>query len=125
MKRIASFLIVGGVGFVVDVGVLLSLMHFARMDAFSARLVAIACALFCTWMLNRNFTFDKGAHSLAKEGARYWSVGISSSLVNYFVYSVLLLIDRQFMPLAALMLSSGCATIFSYTGYSRFVFRHR
>ncbi len=123
MKRYFSFLIAGGVGFLADVGVLLALMRWAHMDAFSARLVAIACALCCTWLINRNFTFDRSAHSLAAEGARYWSVGISSSLANYAVYSVLLLVDRDIPPLLALVVSSGCAQIISYNGYSRFVFR--
>lgn len=122
MKRYVSFLIAGGFGFVVDVGILMSLLRLG-VDAFSARLVAIACALCCTWLINRTFTFDRSAHSLAKEGARYWSVGITSSLVNYGVYSALLLIDRDIPPLLALMVSSGCAQILSYNGYSRFVFR--
>ncbi len=123
MKRYFSFLIAGSVGFLVDVGILVVLMRFGHFDAFSARLVAIGGALCCTWLINRNFTFDRSAHSLAMEGARYWSVGLSSSLVNYGVYTILLLIDRNVPPLLALMVSSGCAQIVSYNGYSRFVFR--
>ena len=123
MKRYFSFLIAGGVGFLVDVGVLVILMRWGHLDAFSARLFAIAGALCCTWLINRTFTFDRSARSLAGEGARYWSVGISSALVNYAVYTVLLLVDRDIPPLLALMVSSGCAQILSYNGYSRFVFR--
>ena len=123
MKRYFSFLVAGSVGFLVDVGILVVLMRVAHFDAFSARLVAIGGALCCTWLINRNFTFDRSAHSLAMEGARYWSVGLSSSLVNYGVYTILLLIDRNVPPLLALMVSSGCAQIVSYNGYSRFVFR--
>jgi len=123
MKKYLSFLIAGGIGFAVDAGVLLSLLHWTSIDAFSARAVAIACALFCTWMLNRTFTFDKSAHSLIVEGARYGSVGLSTSLINYGLYSALLVLVPDVEPLAAVVLSSGCATLFSYNGYSRFVFR--
>lgn len=123
MKRYFSFLVAGTVGFAVDVGVLMLLIRVLHCDAFSARIVAIACALFSTWLINRNFTFDKSAHSLAGEGARYWSVGASSALVNYGAYLALLLIDRHIPPLLALCLSSACAQLVSYNGYSRFVFR--
>lgn len=123
MKRYFSFLIAGSVGFAVDVGVLMLLMHVLHCDAYSSRIVAVACALMSTWLINRTFTFDKSLHSLAVEGARYWSVGISSGLVNLGAYTALLLIDRHIEPLLALCLSSACAQIVSYNGYSRFVFR--
>lgn len=123
MKRYFSFMIAGGVGFVADVGILLFLMRVLHFDAFSARIFGIAGALTCTWLINRNFTFDRSAHSLAMEGARYWSVGITSSLVNYGIYSMLLVFDKDFAPLLALVISSGCATLLSYNGYLRFVFR--
>ncbi|TPW26434.1 GtrA family protein [Pararhizobium mangrovi] len=123
MKKLFSFLIAGGVGFAVDVAVLMVLLHIVHMDVYSARFIAIGCALGCTWLINRNFTFDRSAHSLAVEGARYWSVGLSSALVNYCAYSALMMIDGDIPPVIALMVSSGCATLLSYTGYSRFVFR--
>lgn len=125
MKRYFSFMIAGSVGFAADVGILLVLMRVLHFDAFSARILGIGGALFCTWLINRTFTFDRSAHSLAIEGARYWSVGISSSLVNYGIYSILLLIDHDIMPLIALCISSGCSTLLSYNGYSRFVFRQQ
>ncbi|HET7413026.1 MAG TPA: GtrA family protein [Pararhizobium sp.] len=64
----------------------------------------------------------RSRHSLAAEGARYWGVGISSCALNYAVYSLLLLIDRNLAPLLALVCASACALMFSYTGYSRLVF---
>lgn len=123
MKRYIRFLIAGSIGFAVDAGVLSTLLHSGTLDAFSARAVAIACALCCTWMFNRNFTFDKTGRPLVVEGARYGGVGISTALVNYGLYSGILLAAPHVEPLVALVVSSGCATILSYNGYSRFVFR--
>ena len=123
MKRYFSFMIAGSFGFAVDVAVLLGLIHLVHVDAFSARIIAIGCAVCCTWLINRSFTFDKSAHSLAMEGARYWGIAAFSACINFAAYSLLLLIDRQMMPILALAASSACGTLFSYNGYARFVFR--
>ncbi len=121
-KRLLSFVIVGGIGFLTDVGVLLSLLRWTAVDPFTARLVAIAAALHVTWLLNRNFTFGKSNRHAAVEGMRYGGVGIATSILNYLVYSGLLVFFTSLPPVVALTVSSATATIFSYTGYAKLVF---
>jgi len=125
MKRFLRFMVVGGVGFVVDAGVTLGLLATGLFGPFSARAIAIALALLCTWFCNRNFTFGKSGHHVVREGVLYGSVGITSALLNYAIYSGLLLSMPMLRPIFALILASASATLYSYFGYARFVFRRR
>jgi len=125
MKKLFRFLIAGGVGFVVDAGVLHLLLWFTPFGPFIGRAISIPSALLATWFLNRNFTFGHSERSLAVEGFRYGSVGITSALLNYALYSSLLVSEPTLRPIIALILASEAATAFSFFGYSRFVFRRR
>jgi putative flippase GtrA len=122
MKKPLSFLLVGGIGFVVDAAVLMFLLHATPLDPFSARLVSVAAALSATWILNRHITFGPSGRAVIIEGARYGGVGAGTSLVNYAVYSALLLTFPGTEPLIALVLASATAMALSYLGYSRLVF---
>ena len=73
-------------------------------------------------LLNRNFTFGKSTRHAAVEGMRYSGVGIATSLLNYLVYSGLLVFVPELRPVFALTIGSAVATIFSYTGYAKLVF---
>jgi putative flippase GtrA len=123
MKKLIRFAIAGGVGFIVDAGILALLLHTTPLGPFIARVIAIAAAMFTTWMFNRTFTFDRSPHSLAAEGFRYGSVGVTSALVNYGLYAALLLSLPTLQPLAAMVLATAASMVFSFLGYSRFVFR--
>lgn len=122
MKKLTFFLFAGAVGFVVDMGVLWLLLEFKMLDPFTARAPAIGAALVCTYLINRTFTFGASHRKVAVEGVRYGSVGLISTLINYSVYSGLLLILPSLSPYVALIFGSGSATSFAYLGYSRFVF---
>ncbi|MFK0162668.1 GtrA family protein [Rhizobium sp. NPDC090279] len=125
MKKLFRFLIAGSIGFVVDAGVLHLLLWFTPLGPFIGRAISIPSALLATWVLNRNFTFGRSDRSLAAEGFRYGSVGLTSALLNYALFSSLLMTEPGLRPIIALTLASGAATAFSFFGYSRFVFRHR
>jgi len=122
MKKLLFFAIAGGTGFVVDVVVLFIALHYTPIGPYFGRMLAIAAAMACTWYINRRFTFDASGHSLAAEGARYYSVGMTSAGINYVIYSALLLFISGISPFIALVLGSASATVFSYLGYSKFVF---
>jgi putative flippase GtrA len=123
MKKLLRFAIAGGLGFLVDAGVLALLLHTTPLGPFLARLIAIALAMATTWAFNRTFTFGRSGHSVAVEGFRYGSVGITAALVNYGLYSALLLTLPALQPLAAMVLATTASMFLSFIGYSRFVFR--
>lgn len=122
MGRLLRFVLVGGIGFLVDAAVLALLLQAAPLDPFLARIVSIGTALAATWMLNRTLTFQPSGRGLAREGARYGGVGAATSVVNYLVYSALLLAMPATPPLLALALASLAAMALSFLGYSRLVF---
>jgi putative flippase GtrA len=122
MKKPLSFVLVGGIGFVVDAAVLMLLLRATPLDPFSARLLSVAVALSTTWVLNRRITFGPSSRALIVEGARYGGVGTATGLINYGVYSALLLAFPETPPLTALVLASATAMVFSYLGYCRLVF---
>lgn len=122
MKKLIRFALVGTAGFAVDASVLWLLMEITPLGAFTARIFAIATAMFTTWMLNRTFTFGASKRTIVAEGFRYGSVGVVSALVNYGIYAGLLLSSPTLKPFFALVLASLAAMLFSFFGYSRFVF---
>lgn len=122
MRKLSFFLFAGALGFAADMGVLWMFLYLQLLDPFSARVLAIGSAMLCTYMINRTFTFGASHRRVAVEGARYGSVGLVSALLNYAVYSGFLIALPDMSPYLALILGSGSATVFSYLGYSRFVF---
>lgn len=123
MKKFLRFVLVGGTGFVVDAAALWLFLSFTPIGPLPARIVAIAVAMATTWMLNRTFTFGASKRTLVAEGFRYGFIGVVTSLINYGVYALLLIGAPLLSPYAALVFASIAAMLFSFFGYSRYVFR--
>lgn len=123
MKKFIRFVIVGATGFLVDAGTLWLLLSFSPLGPLSARVIAIALAMTATWLLNRTFTFGASKRSVVVEGFRYGVIAVVTSLVNYGIYAGLLIMAPLLSPYAALVFASIAAMLFSFFGYSRFVFR--
>ena len=122
MTRFLRFVVVGGIGFVADAGMLALLLAVTPLGPFVARLISIVFGLTVTWLCNRTLTFEPSGRGMLREGARYGGVGITTSVVNYLVYSLLLLAMPWMAPLLALVMASLAAMALSYLGYSRLVF---
>ncbi len=120
--RLLRFTIVGGIGFIADAAILALLLATTPLDPFVARIVSIGFGLTVTWLSNRTLTFRPSSRGVLGEGARYGGVGVTTSIVNYLVYSLLLLAMPWMAPLLALAVASLAAMALSYLGYSRFVF---
>lgn len=118
-----GFFFSGGTAFLIDAGITTALVHFAGLDPFSARLVAILVAMVAAWLLHRRITFDVAGPPTAKEFLRFAAVAWSANALNYAVYAVLLLVWPALLPFAALVVSTAVATIFSYLGFRLGVFR--
>ncbi|MDX8501036.1 GtrA family protein [Mesorhizobium sp. VK4C] len=122
MGRLARFVLAGGIGFVADAAALWLLLSLTPLGPLLARVLSIGFALTVTWQINRHLTFAPSSRSIAQEGARYGGVGVATSIVNYLVYSALLLALPALPPLAALTVASLVAMALSFLGYSRLVF---
>jgi putative flippase GtrA len=121
--RFLRFAFVGGIGFLIDAGLLAALHHGAGVDPFSARLVSIGVSSFTTWRLNRSLTFGASDRSQASEGFRYAIVAALAAGLNYLLYALALIVWPHLPPIAAAVGGTLAAMGFSYAGYSRFVFQ--
>lgn len=125
MKRYLAFAFAGASGFLVDAAALLALTRLFGLDPFVARALSIGLALCLTWMINRTMTFGPSGRHIAEEGARYGGVALGTALVNYLIYSGILLGWPSVPPVVALIVASGLSMVISYLGYSRLVFGRR
>jgi putative flippase GtrA len=121
--RFIKFGLAGAAGFAVDAGMLAILLKTTALDVFSARIAAIGVALCVTWLINRTVTFGRSSHSFGGEAIRYGGVGVAGSVLNYAIYSAVLLAAPRTEPFIALCLASAAVMAFSYFGYSRLVFQ--
>jgi putative flippase GtrA len=122
VARFLRFALVGGVGFLVDAGLLIVLHYRLGLDPFSGRAASIIVAALTTWRLNRALTFGASPRSATVEGMRYGLVAGAAAGLNYAVYTAALLVLPDLPPVAAAILATLVAMGFSYAGYSRFVF---
>lgn len=122
LRRFGRFVAVGGAGFVVDTGTLALLHYGAGIDPFSARAVSTPLAMLATWRLNRAVTFGASPARQWNEGARYLTVATIAALLNYAIYSAILLAFGSVPPPVAVAISTSIVMAISYLGYSRLVF---
>jgi putative flippase GtrA len=92
---ILRFAIIGGVGFVVDTTVLAADTGWLGLDPFKGRVLSMFCAMTCTWLGNRYFTFSdlraRGSlGAIFHEWSKFVAANIVGALVNYGVYAALL-----------------------------------
>lgn len=127
----ASFLrfcVIGALGFVVDAGVLLGLMHLASADALAARLASFGCAVLVTFELNRRWTFrDAVPRAYLAELATYLGVQGLGFACNFVIYAACYLALRPspLAPLLSLAIASAAALVVNYTGARLIVFKPR
>jgi putative flippase GtrA len=120
-----AFVVVGGIGFVVDATILAVLVHGYGWGDYTARLVSFAVAVTVTWYLNRKYVFAAGRTARKhSEYTRYLLVQGIGMLINFLVYSLCIasneLMDRW--PVLALAVGSAVALFFNYAGSRMFVF---
>ncbi len=89
MRAILLFALAGGVGYVVDAGVLL--LAAPTAGPYGGRLLSFCAAVFATWLINRSLTFRKrhSGLSLHREFLRYFTVCLGGGSVNLAVYALL------------------------------------
>jgi putative flippase GtrA len=122
IRQFAQFGAVGTVGFLVDASVLLLLLHATHAGFYLGRLISFLCAATVTWCLNRTITFRSRAASrgISAEWLRFVAVSCLGGIVNFGVYSALLLSFASFAaaPVAAVAAGSLSGMVVNF-GLSR------
>jgi putative flippase GtrA len=123
LRHYGGFLVAGLLALTTD-GAILQTLTKLGWDPLAARLIAIAIAMVVSWLINRTVTFAmKGPPSL-REYARFATVSWSSQVVNYGLFSIIMLARPETHVLIALFIASFFAMFVSYFGYRYGVFSH-
>lgn len=119
----AGFIASGGLAFITDAGILAVLTRGAGLDPFSARIIAIACAMIVAFFAHRRLTFAVKDPPTFTQFGKFLSVAITASIINYAIYAGILLMRPGSEPLLALVAATAISMIVSYVGMRFGVFR--
>jgi len=115
-KQFISFSIIGGIGFIVDTGLLYLLIYAVDIDLYLGRFFSYLCAVTITWVLNRAYTFQLDEQFVCRIGLlRQWSrfVGCNAlgAVINYTIYALLITFIGSFYTYPVFAIAVG--TLFS------------
>jgi len=123
LGRFTSFAGVGVAGFIVDAGILSSLVHVWSWHHYTARAVSFAAAVTVTWYLHRHWVFAPTSDRTREYGA-YFVFQALGAAINLGTYALVIaalpaLARYPVLPLAA---GAALALLFNYTAAGRWVF---
>ena len=119
------FVVVGGIGFIVDGGLLWILLTY-DVNTYLARLCSFPLAVLCTWWLNRIWTFSGSSlERPVRQLNSYLVVQIGGALSNYLMY---ILVIQAFGParivaFSGFVLGSFVGMFINFSGARYVVFR--
>lgn len=126
-RQAVSFVVVGGIGFFVDGGILTVLNSFYGLELLPARMASFSVAVTVTWMLNRARTFaDRKDHRVVREWSRYAAVNGIGALLNLGIFFWLLhrFSTLNDVPLVPLAIAASAALIFNFFASRHIAFRY-
>jgi len=125
-RQVTRFLVVGGVGFLVDASALLVMVHWAGLSRIGSRIPSLLIALTTTWCLHRSFTFgspERPAPTAAEWLRSVFANGIGNAL-NLGLYWIM--VASGWALLIALTIASIAAVAINYSASVWWVLRpHR
>jgi putative flippase GtrA len=125
-RQLAFFSVAGAAGFLVDGAILLTLIKVLHLHPIAGRVFSFMAAVSVTWYLNRTLTFTRPTgRSLLNEGLRYLSSNGVGALLNFSIYSLLVLFSGNILsqPIFALVIASGVAMFFNFFASKYFAFK--
>jgi putative flippase GtrA len=123
LRHWGGFLVSGLTAAAIDALITSGLVHGAGLDPFSARIVGILVAMMAAWLLHRRLTFAMKSAPSWREFVRFAAVAWSANLLNYAIYSAILIARPATLPAIAIVIATGIAAVFSYLGFRLGVFR--
>lgn len=126
MAQLIRFALVGGVGFLVDTGVLYLCLYNFSFGYFLGRFISYLCASSVTWYLHGIYTFKQDSSKLKKSQLLTFVIFNSiGGLANYIVYALLVVSYAFFRayPVAAVGVGAVLGLIINYHLSKKVVFR--
>jgi putative flippase GtrA len=127
-RRFARFIVVGGIGFLIDAGVLTLALHALTASVYVARALSFTTAVIATWLLNRMLVFDADAHvSMIGEYGRYFATQVAGAVSNLGVFVALIAWMPRLgaMPVVPLAAGAALGALVNYAGSALWVFNAR
>lgn len=124
-RQFALFCVAGALAFVVDAGIVQVLVGLLDADPYLARVFSFACGVTTTWLFNRRYTFTPRAGvSLAREWRNYAMTQLGGLLVNFAIYSALLMTVPLVWRWPALGVAAGACVglVVNFAAARRLVF---
>lgn len=86
--EVLLFAIGGAIGFIVDAGIVQTLVTFAHFNPYAGRVISFLAAATVTWWWNRSRTFAArhSGRSLAMEWLHWMALMSGGAAVNYAAY---------------------------------------
>lgn len=119
------FLMVGALGFLVEVIVLSYLCNLHGFGPYAGRSVSFSLAVVVTWLLNRSFTFQvRERQRIHAEFLRYLTVRALGMAINLGAYSAAVgsMYWMARYPALALVPASLAGLVVNYLGAKHFAF---
>jgi putative flippase GtrA len=116
---------IGGVGFLIDAGVLTWLVRVSGWGLYESRALSFALAVTATWYLNRRFTFaNRAGVDRKREYSRYFAVQTLGALINLGVYVAVIAAVPALgaYPVVPLAVGSGAAMVFNFVAARHYAF---
>jgi len=119
------FAVVGGIGFIVDGGLLWILLTYG-VNIYLARIFSFPMAVISTWWFNRIWTFSSARKvSPGRQLNFYLAVQITGALSNYLIYILIVqaLGTDRLTAIIGFVLGSFVGMFINFSGAQRVVFR--
>ena len=116
LKRFASFAVAGGIGFVIDFGVLMLALKLG-FGPWLARALSFTLAVAATYLINATYTFQARHGIGPRSFGLYLSASFGGLALNVAIYAGLVVVGLH--PAPALVVASAGAMAFNYLSYSR------
>ena len=120
--QLVRFSLVGGVGFVINVGVYALLVHGASVQYLAANMIAWLVAVTNNFILNRHWTFDARHGRAHAQAVRFLLVSLMAEAFSLLVLTLLVEAGGLDKVLAQ-ALAVGCATPLNFLGNKLWSFR--
>lgn len=128
--ELAKFAVVGGVAFVVDIGLFNLLLYGdsapLQKKVVTAKVISAAVATLVAWVGNRVWTFaGKRVHRPVAELVRFGVVNVAALLIQVGIVALstyVLDLRTPFWVNAAAVVGIGVGTVARYVGYRAWVF---
>jgi putative flippase GtrA len=116
LHPVIRFGLVGVTGLASDMGVF-TLLHQFGANPLIIRIISLGFATLVTWLLNRQFTFEKQKRAVGHEAARYIGVTVFAQGVSYLTFAGLITLFSGFIPQAAMLIGAIIGAAFSFQGH--------